>query len=94
MSSNDRLRAEIHRAADFIAEIDLPEFVAEFTPEVVRLYKVNTLCNMFFWVGLELSRCNRRGGTRRNRCKNALLATPHTNLERSHGLPGGGGRKR
>jgi hypothetical protein len=43
---------------------------------------------------LELSRCNRRGGTRRNRCKNALLATPHTNLERSHGLPGGGGRKR
>jgi hypothetical protein len=24
---------------------------AEFTPEVVRLYKVNMLCNMFFWVG-------------------------------------------
>jgi hypothetical protein len=51
MSSNDRLKAEIHGAADFITEIDLPELEGEFTPELVRLYKVNMLCNMFFWVG-------------------------------------------
>jgi hypothetical protein len=51
MSSNDRLKAEIHGAADLISEIDLPELEGEFTPEVVRLYKVNMLCNMFFWVG-------------------------------------------
>jgi hypothetical protein len=51
MSSNDRLKVEIHGPADFITEIDLPELKAEFTPEVLRLYKVNMLCNMFFWVG-------------------------------------------
>ena len=52
MSSNDRLKAEIHGVADFVAEVDLPlELDVELTPEVVRLFKVNMLCDMFFWVG-------------------------------------------
>ena len=52
MSSNDRLKAEIHGVADFVTDNDLPaELEAEFTPEVVRLCKVNLLCDMFFWVG-------------------------------------------
>jgi hypothetical protein len=52
MSSNDRLKAEIHGVADFVAEIDLPlESEFDLTPEVVRLFKVNMLCDMFFWVG-------------------------------------------
>jgi hypothetical protein len=38
-------------AADFVGELDLPaELHGEFDPEVVRLYKVNMLCDMFFWV--------------------------------------------
>jgi hypothetical protein len=52
MSSNERLRAEIAGAADFVADDDLPEELkGEFTPEHLRLYKVNMLCDMFFWVG-------------------------------------------
>jgi hypothetical protein len=52
MSSNDRLKAEIHGVADFVAEIDLPlELEFDLTPEFVRLFKVNMLCDMFFWVG-------------------------------------------
>ena len=52
MSSNDRLKAEIHGVADFVTEDDLSaELDAELTPEFVRLCKVNLLCDMFFWVG-------------------------------------------
>jgi hypothetical protein len=52
MCSNERLKHEIHAAAAFVGELDLPaELHGEFDPEVVRLYKVNMLCDMFFWVG-------------------------------------------
>lgn len=52
VSTNDRLKAEIHGVADFVTENDLSaELDAELTPEVVRLFKVNLLCDMFFWVG-------------------------------------------
>jgi hypothetical protein len=52
MLSNERLRAEIHGVADFVTENELSaELEAELTPEVVRLWKVNLLCDMFFWVG-------------------------------------------
>jgi len=51
MASNERLRAEIHRAAEFLKELDVPPEIAEFTAENIRLYKVNMLCDMFFWVG-------------------------------------------
>jgi hypothetical protein len=51
MASNERLRAEIHRAAEFVGELDVPPEMTEFTAEEIRLYKVNMLCDMFFWVG-------------------------------------------
>jgi hypothetical protein len=52
MCSNERLKAEIHAAAEFVGALDLPvELHGEFDPEVIRLYKVNMLCDMFFWVG-------------------------------------------
>ena len=51
MVSNERLRAEIHRAAEFVGELNVPPEMTEFTAEEIRLYKVNLLCDMFFWVG-------------------------------------------
>ncbi len=51
MSSDDRLKAEIHKAAEFVGELDMPEQLRDLDPKVVRLYKVNMLCDMFFWVG-------------------------------------------
>jgi hypothetical protein len=52
MLSSDRLNAEIHGVADFVRELDLPaDFTAQLTPEDVRFFKVNMLCDLFFWIG-------------------------------------------
>lgn len=52
MSSNDRLEAEIYGAAEFVRDLDLPaELTAQLTPEDVRFFKVNMLCDLFFWIG-------------------------------------------
>jgi hypothetical protein len=52
MSSNPRLQAEIVSAIKFVTDIEVPdELKSEFTEADMLIYKVNALCDMFFWVG-------------------------------------------
>jgi len=51
MLSNDRLKTSILSSVDFASRLDLPAELEAELLEIVRSYKVNRLCHMFFWVG-------------------------------------------